>query len=539
MVRVAIVLLMLLLPSVAWAQGEKRIALLIGNQDYKASVGSLKNPHNDIELVASALKHVGFEVLPLVKDARRSAMLGAVRGLVARLNAVGAGAVGFLYYSGHGAAESATGVNYLIPIDATDTDTAEFWDQSLKLDDVLKLMENATQAAHFVVFDACRNELKLSQKSTSKGFIPVAEQTGMFIAYASAPGRPASDVGAKSGPYAAALATELVKTGQHHLDLFQNVKEAVGNASAGKQEPWERNGLRRRVYFAGTQTPPPAPVQSARLSEAAEAWGAVKDSRSVVALEAYVVRYKDTFYAELARQRMEELKKQQIALSPAQLDRSELERAAAFIRETEDQARLETFIKQFGDSPYAEMARTRLQELRKKQAAVATPPKAPAPMAAKQKYSIDTNRALYGRGIASLNLPTLDACREACDLKIECVAFELGTASTCRLFEALTSRQRLSGFVSGVRETYSEARTPSTSTMETARIRYDYDINAGRAIFGILLLTVNTDDLHQCRVECDRAGGCVAFEVASTCRLFKEVSSSAALSGFTSGKRKK
>jgi len=45
MVRVAIALVVLfLLPSAALAQAEKRIALLIGNQGYKASVGSLKNP---------------------------------------------------------------------------------------------------------------------------------------------------------------------------------------------------------------------------------------------------------------------------------------------------------------------------------------------------------------------------------------------------------------------------------------------------------------------------------------------------------------
>ena len=63
----------------------------------------------------------------------------------------------------------------------------------------------------------------------------------------------------------------------------------------------------------------------------------------------------------------------------AQPDRSEMERAWTFIKETEDQSRLEAFISQFGDSPYAEMARARLQELRKKQVAVATPPKVPPP----------------------------------------------------------------------------------------------------------------------------------------------------------------
>jgi uncharacterized caspase-like protein len=116
----------------------------------------------------------------------------------------------------------------------------------VKLDDVLRLVDRARSAAKFIVFDACRNELQLPTKDTSKGLVPTAEQQGMFIAYASAPGRTASDMGDKSGPYAAALAAELGHPGLDHLNLFQNVKEAVLTATGGAQQPWESNGLGRR-----------------------------------------------------------------------------------------------------------------------------------------------------------------------------------------------------------------------------------------------------------------------------------------------------
>jgi hypothetical protein len=62
-VRVAITFLLLLLPTALHAQAEKRIALLIGNKDYKAGAGALTNPLNDIRIVGEALKGVGFEVL--------------------------------------------------------------------------------------------------------------------------------------------------------------------------------------------------------------------------------------------------------------------------------------------------------------------------------------------------------------------------------------------------------------------------------------------------------------------------------------------
>src|SRR5262249_42666200 len=174
-----------------------------------------------------------------------------------------------------------------------------------------KLLDRAPSAAKFIIFDACRNELQLPTKETTKGLVPVAEQHGMFIAYASAPGRTASDRGEKSGPYAEALAAELNKPGLDHLSLFQNVKEAVYAASGGAQQPWESNGLVRRVYLTGQPAPsaqPQAPAAPTRLSEAAEAWAVTKDTTNIPALEAFIKRFGDTYYGDLAKARLAELK---------------------------------------------------------------------------------------------------------------------------------------------------------------------------------------------------------------------------------------
>jgi len=276
----------------------KRYALLIGNQAYDASVGALRNPHNDIALVAEALKKQGFEILPLVKDARRSAILGAVRELVRHLNASGASPIGFVYYSGHGAAEKDTNINYLIPIDARDPGSTTFWDESLKLDDIMRLLDGARRAVKFVVFDACRNELQLPTRDTSKGFLPVAEQQGIFVAYASAPGRTASDRGATSGPYAAALVKELGRQGFDHLNFFQNVKETVIASTGGSQQPWESNGLTRRVYLTGEPTMP-ADIAL---------WESVRSSNDIASLHGYLERFPSGVFAATAAQMIERLK---------------------------------------------------------------------------------------------------------------------------------------------------------------------------------------------------------------------------------------
>jgi uncharacterized caspase-like protein len=64
---------------------EKRVALVIGNRDYKASVGPLANPLNDIRLVADALKSVGYEVLHSTENTSRIDMLRAIYGFASAL----------------------------------------------------------------------------------------------------------------------------------------------------------------------------------------------------------------------------------------------------------------------------------------------------------------------------------------------------------------------------------------------------------------------------------------------------------------------
>ena len=238
---------------------------MIGNKGYDLSVGALHNPHNDVALVGAALQKQGFVLLPTVLDGNRLQILGAVREFARRLSLAGDGATGFFYYSGHGAADKGTGVNYLIPIDARRPGTTTFWDSSIKLDEVLAILNQARGAAKLVVFDACRNELQLPERVIDKGFVPIPERLGgMSIVYATSHGSVASDRGESSGPYAAALAAQLQKPGLDHLNFFQNVKEAVIDATGGLQVPWESHGLHHRVMLTG-----PSSAKATELADAA------------------------------------------------------------------------------------------------------------------------------------------------------------------------------------------------------------------------------------------------------------------------------
>ena len=134
MVRAIVVLVLLaLLPSLAHA--EKRLALLIGNQAYGSEIGRLANPLNDIALLEASLKGLGFEVVT-ARDAGLAALHQAVNAYARRVRAAGPIAVGFFYYSGHGAADA--GTNYLIPVDVKSAEDGELWDQSLRLTEITR-----------------------------------------------------------------------------------------------------------------------------------------------------------------------------------------------------------------------------------------------------------------------------------------------------------------------------------------------------------------------------------------------------------------
>jgi uncharacterized caspase-like protein len=254
----------IVLSAVYWggpALAEKRLALLVANQDYAAAVGPLKNPFNDITRISNALVAARFEVT-IVRNAGQIALLQAIDRYAARIDEAGADALSFFYYSGHGIASPSDHVNYLIPVDVTDMSDDTVWYKTVPLDRILDtLTKKAPDASHFVVFDACRNELHVRSNAKGeeeKSFAPMTGRNGQFIAFSTSPNQTASDKGDTGGPYAIALASELTRQGQDHLAVFQNVRERVYEAtrlSATPQRPVEIGSLLHRVFFSSSGTP--------------------------------------------------------------------------------------------------------------------------------------------------------------------------------------------------------------------------------------------------------------------------------------------
>ena len=196
------------------------------------------------------------------------------------------------------------------------------------------LNEKASNAVHFVVFDACRNELKLTSRGTkslrqSKGFKPIRENVrGMLIAFATAEGEIASDVGEGIGPYARALTSWITKPGIEAVTMFRKVQLDVYNEIG--QEPWYTHGALQSVYLAGKPAAKggSAAPQNRRLDEAARVWRTVKGTSNEAALRAFAQRYAGTVYADMARAMAEEKRKSKVAA----LNRRKPQRPAARVQ---------------------------------------------------------------------------------------------------------------------------------------------------------------------------------------------------------------
>ncbi len=273
MLRTAARIVIAVMVVAGWAcdaASEARLALLIGNQTYAREVGPLANPHNDVALIEAALTKLGFAVTVL-KDAKYRDMDMALKRYAAELRRAGEGAVGFFYYSGHGAARAETSTNYLIPVDVTSAEDETVWYGSIQQNQITDtLSREAANATQFVVFDACRNELHLSSGAAKaigadKGFVPVAQTAGLLIAYATAPNRTASDAGERGGVYAKALADELVKPEVEAVEMFRHVQIRV-KQSIG-QDPWLSFPSLAPVYLAGSPAQQQSPDEVAKLKE--------------------------------------------------------------------------------------------------------------------------------------------------------------------------------------------------------------------------------------------------------------------------------
>jgi uncharacterized caspase-like protein/uncharacterized protein len=282
-----------------------RVALVVGNGDYIGQQ-QLPNPPHDADDVAGALSGLGFKVIEGTNLDKA--------GFDAKLhefsrNTTGAD-VALFYYSGHGM--QIDGVNYLVPVDApTSREDLEF--QTVTLDFVQKLLERAKTKV--IMLDACRNNPFAAALGQSLGTRAVnansglamttAPELGYFIAFATQPGHVASDGGGRNSPFTSALKSHITTPGLSVSDLMILVRNDVAAATGGQQIPWDHSALAERFYFKDGESPVANVADtSAESSEAAEAWGWVRDTSNPESLKQFIKTFPDSPLVAQAKTRL-------------------------------------------------------------------------------------------------------------------------------------------------------------------------------------------------------------------------------------------
>ena len=229
---------------------QKRLALVIGNADYQ-SITKLANPVNDANLMASTLEQLGFEVMKFTNMDRKS-MQQCIYDFGDKLSTQGG--VGLFYYAGHGL--QVNGDNYLVPVSAVVQREQEVEDECVNLSKVLGAFSTSNVDLSILILDACRNNPfpKVSRAvGQNGGLAQVDAPKGTFVAYATAPGKTASDGSGSNGLYTEQLAKALKENpGKKIEDIFKVVRNEVYQKSkqmGTEQIPWENSSIFGDFYF--------------------------------------------------------------------------------------------------------------------------------------------------------------------------------------------------------------------------------------------------------------------------------------------------
>ena len=304
--------------STAAAVAERRVALVVGNSQYKNPNLVLFNPKNDAEDVAAVLRTLGFEVILAVDVGRRD--LDRAMAQFARL-ATAADAALF-FFAGH--ALQYQGRNYLMPTDAELEDEISLRYQMVLMDDVRVALERAG-GVKIMILDACRNNPvvdSLKRKlvgvsrnvDTARGLARIDKAQGIVVAYATAADEIAADGTGRNSPFTNALLKRLQEPGLEIGKMFRRIAADVNELTNGRQRPEIYVSLIDEYYLN----------QKDRL-----AWDQIKDSADPAAFRDFVGRFPSSPQASDAQYRLQMLER---VARERQLEREQAENEAVQAR---------------------------------------------------------------------------------------------------------------------------------------------------------------------------------------------------------------
>ena len=311
--------------SAGHALADRRVALVIGNSQYKNAGLVLPNPKNDAEDVAAVLRKLGFEVVYATDATKRDFDLAMAKFARTATDAD----VALFYYAGH--ALQLQGRNYLMPTDAELEDEISVRYQMEPIEDIRAALDRAA-GVKIMILDACRNNPvadRLRRKMTGesrnvdtvRGLARIDRAQGMVVAYATAADNVALDGTGRNSPYTRALLKRLQEPGLEIEMMFRRIAADVNAQTEGRQRPETYVSLLSEYYLNQTD----------RLL-----WEQMKDSNDPTAFRDFVTRFPSSPLVASAQARLQDLER---AAREVQAANERAEREAARLLQEEEQRR--------------------------------------------------------------------------------------------------------------------------------------------------------------------------------------------------------
>jgi uncharacterized caspase-like protein len=266
----------LYLPASAQGRNDNAAAFIIAYDYTDAEDRSLilRNTLSDAKLIEKSMRAAGVSPVSLQLNTTTDELFSQLKEFSATVNQ---DTDVVLFYSGH--ALQVSGKNYLLGGDGTTT---------IILNDLIETLRQNSRSV-IVILDGCRNnpfagaepdrppdgaaavtvrgisridlEPTVSQMSlldlqaASSGLARIDGLRGknVLIFFATEPGNVAidsSDQFTNNGPFATALATELLRKIEIEV-LIRRVSRRVTKSTHGKQTPWRQGSIEHQIYLAG------------------------------------------------------------------------------------------------------------------------------------------------------------------------------------------------------------------------------------------------------------------------------------------------
>jgi hypothetical protein len=243
------------------AHAEKRVALVIGNNDYK-NVPKLQKAVNDARTMGDTLRQLGFTVMVAENQTRQVFS----ESLLAFDKALEPGDTAFFFYAGHGF--EIAGQNFLLPTDVPAAGEGQeelVRDASVLADRVIERLQNKGVRTAILVFDACRNN-PFERSGTRAlagggGLAPMTQlPEGVFSVFSAGPRQTALDRLSNkddnpNSVFTRTFSKELLQPGENMVQVAQHTRRLVSEMAETvnhKQIPVYFDQMVDDVFLNGT-----------------------------------------------------------------------------------------------------------------------------------------------------------------------------------------------------------------------------------------------------------------------------------------------